>query len=241
MDAPLIRVLDDPAAVALEAAREFVALARCPGRFRVALAGGSTPRTLYHLLATRFRNDVDWNRVEAYFGDERCVGPDHEHSNHRMARESLLRHVPIGAVLRIEGESGADAAADRYDRLLRALGEPLFDLVLLGMGADGHTLSLFPGYDPRSMEGRLAVPALAPPEAPVRQRVTLTPQAVARSRVALFLVTGADKALALRRVREHATPATPSTPITPPPPAATIHARDKTVWLVDRAANGDGR
>lgn len=229
MDAPVIRVAGEASEVARLAAMEFVALAREKGRFRVALAGGSTPRGMYRLLATEFHDRVEWGRVEAYFGDERGVPPDHEQSNYRMARESLLDHVPIGAVHRIEGELGAAAAAERYEALLRGLGEPLFDLVLLGMGADGHTLSLFPGFDARTMGGRLVVAVEAPAGVAVRSRVTLTPGAVARSRVALFLVTGADKAPALKRIREGASP---------PLPAAMVRARDRTEWLVDRAAAG---
>lgn len=227
----MIRVLESPDGVAREAAREIVALARGSARFRIALAGGSTPRALYRLLATEFRDQVDWPRVEVFFGDERCVPPDHEQSNYRIAAESLLSRVPAGKVHRIEAEAGPVVAADRYDALLKSLApsDPLFDVVLLGMGADGHTLSLFPGFDRGGHAGRLAAAADAGPRAAVRERVTLTLDAVARSRVAIFLVTGSDKAATLRRVHEDGGPTLP---------ASMVRARDRTLWLVDAAARG---
>src|SRR5450432_660128 len=116
------------------------------GRFRIALAGGSTPRALYaHLAAAR---DLDWGRTDVFFGDERSVGPDDPQSNYRMARETLLSPagVPPENVHRPHGEDpDLDAAARAYEAALGGAGAPPFDLVLLGMGADGHTASLFPG------------------------------------------------------------------------------------------------
>lgn len=230
MDAPVIQVLESPDAVAREAARRIIDLAAGRDRFRLVLAGGATPRALYRLLATEFRGAIDWPRVDVFFGDERCVPPDHDQSNYGMAAHALLTQVNAGSVHRIEAEAGPSIAADRYEALLRTLDppDPLFDVVLLGMGADGHTLSLFPGFDPRTHAGRLVVHAVAGPGYVIRDRVTLTPEAVARSRVAIFMVTGADKAPALRRVLEGSETA---------PPAALVRARERTCWLVDRAAD----
>ncbi|HET8626616.1 MAG TPA: 6-phosphogluconolactonase, partial [Thermomicrobiales bacterium] len=160
MSQPEIHVSPDPTALAEEAARRFVAAARdataARGRFTVALSGGSTPRTLFRLLAAPpYRDEVDWARVHVGWGDERCVPPDDERSNYRMARETLLDHVPIpaGQIHRIPAEwPDHEAAADAYAATLRevfqlpAAGDewPRFDLLYLGLGPEGHTASLFP-------------------------------------------------------------------------------------------------
>ena len=150
-----IRIYPDTDHLARAAAEGFVALAaeavgrRLPdrGQFSVALAGGSTPRAAYALLAAE---EVDWSRVHVFWGDERCVPPDHPDSNYRLAREALLDHVslPAGNVHRMRGEMEPEAAAQAYAAELRAFFGtqwPSFDLVLLGMGNDGHIASLFPG------------------------------------------------------------------------------------------------
>jgi 6-phosphogluconolactonase len=166
------------------------------GRFRLALAGGSTPRALYaHLAAAR---DVDWARVDVFFGDERAVGPDDPQSNYRMARETLLSPaaVPPENVHRLRGEDPELAAAARdYEA---ALGAPPLDLVLLGMGADGHTASLFPGTAALDERARLCVANDVPQLA--TRRLTLTYPALLGARDVLFLVAGADKAATLRDV-----------------------------------------
>jgi 6-phosphogluconolactonase len=169
------------------------------GRFRLALAGGSTPRALYaHLAAAR---DLDWSRVDVFFGDERAVGPDDPQSNFRMARETLLAPagVPPENVRRLRGEDAElDAAARDYEAALGGPSAPPLDLALLGMGADGHTASLFPGTAALDERTRLAV-ANDVPQLQTR-RLTLTYPALLAAGELLFLVAGADKAETLRDV-----------------------------------------
>lgn len=234
----------DAGALARDAAEE---LARCAeeavrerGRFTLALAGGSTPKRLYELLADRdapFRERIDWSSVHFFWGDERHVPPDHSDSNYRMAREALLDAVPVppGNVHRIRAElPGAVQAAAEYEAELRrsfALvpGEvPRFDLVLLGLGADGHTASLFPGSEALHERERLvAAPWIAKLQA---FRITLTPPVIERAAEVLFLVSGEDKAPAL-----HAVLAGERDPDRLP--AQLARPRDgRLLWLVDRTA-----
>jgi len=233
-----LRVLADAEAIAAEARTAFVAAARDAlaerGSFRVALAGGSTPRKLYALLVDAA---VDWSRVEVFFGDERCVAPDHADSNFRMAREALLAHValPRENVHRIPAEEADPRRAARlYESELRAAfgcgpdDVPRFDLVLLGMGADGHTASLFPGTS--ALEERTALVAANWVEKLASARVTLTWRALNAARQVLFLVAGADKAAALREVLEG-----PSDVQRLPAQGVRPEA-GQLVWLVDRAA-----
>jgi 6-phosphogluconolactonase len=189
-----VQVVDDPAA----AVAERLAGAAAAGA-HIALAGGSTPKRAYELAAGR---DVDWSGATAWFGDERCVPPDHPDSNFAMAGAALLERLPAARrprVHRIEGERGPEAAADAYEALLRAeLGDEVrLDLVLLGIGPDAHTASLFPGK-PAMRETRRLVAAV--PEAglqPYVPRVTLTLPAINAAREVVFLVAGADKAPAV--------------------------------------------
>jgi 6-phosphogluconolactonase len=181
-----VRVLDDPEEVAAAAA-DLVAEAIRGGLHSLALAGGSTPRRAYQLLA---RQPLPWGRVAVLFGDERCVAPDDPDSNYRMAREELLDHVHPGSVHRAPGELGADAAAALYEAVVRTLA-PL-DLVLLGMGPDGHTASLFPGSPALEAAGHVVAVHGAPK--PPHDRVSLTLGALREARRAVILVTGADKA-----------------------------------------------
>ena len=203
--APELVVAADPQALASAAAtRVRDAAARAlgrRGRFRLALSGGSTPRALYHALAAA-PGSVDWARTDLFFGDERAVPADDAKSNYRMARESLLEPagVPAANVHRMPGEAAdLDAAARAYEAELRAgAAEPWLDLVLLGMGGDGHTASLFPGSAALDERARLCVPNLAPVE-PVR-RLTLTYPVLLGAAEVLFLIAGRDKAEALRDV-----------------------------------------
>jgi 6-phosphogluconolactonase len=169
------------------------------GRFRVALAGGSTPRALYtHLAAAR---DLDWARTDVFFGDERSVGPDDPQSNFRMARETLLQPagVPPENVHRMRGEDpDLESAAFDYEVALGGPSPPPFDLVLLGMGADGHTASLFPGTAALDERMRTCV-AVDVPQLQTR-RLTLTYPVLSAARDLLFLVAGTDKADTLRDV-----------------------------------------
>jgi 6-phosphogluconolactonase len=167
------------------------------GRFSMALSGGSTPKVLYALLAAEYSDKLEWPKVDLYFGDERCVGPDHPDSNYRMVREAMLTAIPA-AVFRIPGELGPRVAADIYAGTLPK-GRPIFDLVLLGMGADGHTASIFPGHRDQAA---LVTPATAPAGFAIADRVSVTLAALGSCSRAVAMITGADKAARLAEVLE---------------------------------------
>lgn len=243
--APQIQVLQQPAELFRAAAELFVATARRAvkdsGRFSVALCGGSTPRSLYSLLAEEraWRRSMPWKKSHFFWGDERHVPPSHAGSNTRMAMEAMLSKVPVPAsnLHRIEGElAEADKAASSYERTLRkffalAQGEyPRFDLVLLGIGSDGHTASLFPGTPALEERSRLVVSNRV--EKLRTERITLTAPALNNAAHIVFLVTGADKAEALAAVFEGAyEPARfPAQLIRP--------ARGRLTLLADAAAAG---
>lgn len=201
--------------------------------FRVALSGGNTPRNAYALLARAPRLDaVAWPKVFIYFGDERCVPPNDPESNYRMAEESFLRAVPIpsGNVHRIRCEADPGHAANEYSSLVRHdLGDPPhFDLVLLGMGPDGHTASLFPGQDPTIDSSDLVRAIYA--ESQRMWRVTITPKVINAARVVAFAVEGTTKADALAAVYQGPTDCIRY-------PAQIVDPKDgKLVWIVDRLA-----
>ncbi|MBN2359978.1 MAG: 6-phosphogluconolactonase [Deltaproteobacteria bacterium] len=179
-------------------AARLVAAGGLRGRFRLALAGGSTPRPLYrHLAAGDGLPAVDWSKVDFFFGDERCVPPDHADSNYRMAHETLLGRLPIrpAQVHRIIGEDDPRAAAASYQD---ELGERPLDLVLLGLGSDGHTASLFPRGRELS-EWQARVVSSRNPLQPHR-RVSLSLRALVEAREICFLVCGVDKAAVLSKV-----------------------------------------
>jgi 6-phosphogluconolactonase len=199
-------VFPDGEAIARAVAVKFVELAKAAiaanGRFSVALAGGSTPKRTYEILATdEFRGQVDWPQVHAFFGDERCVAPDHADSNFRMATEALLRHVPA-QVYRMKGEGDAANHAAAYESELRAFFAgadwPQFDLVMFGMGDDGHTLSLFPGTTALGETAAWCVSNWV--EKFNTFRITLTAPGVNHSAHLIFSVTGANKASRLVEV-----------------------------------------
>ena len=239
MRGPNVQVFDDAESLARAAAGRVAELAResirARGLYTVALSGGSTPRRVYELLAGgEFRGGIDWPHVHVFFGDERMVPPDSAESNYRMANEALLSKVAIPPenVHRIEGVGDAAANASSYERELRGLfGEvewPRLDQVLLGMGDDGHTASLFPGTVALN-ESRLWV---APNwvEKLGAWRVTLTAPAINAARHVNFLVTGAGKAARLREVLEGERD--PSRL-----PSQLIRPEEGTLeWLIDRAA-----
>lgn len=218
MDVPL-RIAPDAEAAAAEAARLLVEAARA-GR-AIALAGGSTPRRAYELAAAV---EPDWSRAEIWFGDERCVPPDDARSNFRLAREALLDRLAAAprAVHRVPTELAPADAAAAYAAGLRDVS---LGLVLLGIGSDGHTASLFP-HAPALAAEELAV-AAAPGLEPFVERVTLTPPAFARAELVVFLAVGADKAAPVRRAL--AEPPSPATP------ASLVRGR-RTVAVLDAAA-----
>ena len=233
MNSPNVRVFETPQRLAEAAAESFVEEAAKSmgdrGRFAVALAGGSTPKALYELLATGYRSTLDWSGIHAFFGDERTVPPDHEDSNYRMAQEALLSRVPLGSVHRMRGELDPAEAAALYEEELVEFfgGPPRFDLVLLGIGEDGHTASLFPGTPALDVRDRWAV------ENPVEKlgtvRLTLTVPAINAAERVNFLVVGEGKAGALKEILEG--DANPHEY-----PAKLVRPKCGATWMVDRAA-----
>ena len=196
--APRFEVLPDAAAVARVAA-ETVREALAGGARTLVLAGGSTPAAAYQELAGM---EVAWGRVTVLFGDERCVPPGDPASNYRMARETLLSRVDPASVHRMPGELGPDEAAAQYEEVVAAL-EPL-DLVLLGVGEDGHTASLFPGNPALEASGFVTGVRDAPKPPP--ERVSLTLRTLRAAHVVLVLATGAGKAEAVRLARTGSVP-----------------------------------
>ena len=202
------------------------------GRFAVALAGGPTPKATYEVLARDYANELDWSRVHVFFGDERTVPPDHEESNYWMAYETLLSHVPVGSVHRMRGELPPDEAAAACEEELRAffgqVDVPRFDLILCGLGKDGHTLSLFPETAALDVNDRWVV---ANPVLKLgTTRLTLTIPVLNASRAVTFLVAGESKAEALKEVLEG-----DADPRAYPAKLVRPESRDLT-WMVDRAA-----
>ncbi len=204
------------------------------GRFTVALSGGTTPKPAYALLASDFRDRVRWPNVQCFWSDERCVPPDHPESNFRMANEALLSRVdiPAASVHRMKGEDPDPArAAQEYDRELRNYfnteAPPQFDMLMLGMGPDGHTASLFPGT--AALRETRAFAAANYVEKFRGYRLTLTLPVLNAARRVVFLVAGSDKAAALARVLGEQTGA--------PLPASLVQPKQgTTLWLVDTAA-----
>lgn len=233
-----VTVLDDLDAVTAAGRERFLAAAeraiRDHGVFRVALAGGSTPKRLYTALVSA---PIDWSKVLFFFGDERCVPPTHADSNYRMAREALLSKVaiPNTNVHRIYAETDdKHAAAEEYEEELERVWGlihhemPRFDLVLLGMGSDGHTASLFPGTTALAETKRRVVANRV--EKLGTWRITLTAPVINAAREVVLLVAGADKARVLKEVLQG--PRDPSRL-----PAQLVDPSDgELAWLVDRAA-----
>lgn len=236
-------VVADQAALAQEAAKRVVAIAeeavvRC-GRFTVALAGGSTPKCLYSLLADEsYRTRLPWWGAHLFWGDERAVPPEHPDSNFGMAKESLLSRVPIPAnqVHRMQAErADLDAAAGEYEsEIARTLAAqppdepPAFDLILLGLGLDAHTASLFPYTRALRETSRWVAPNYIPELK--AHRLTLTLPILNRAATILFLVSGIEKAAALQAVLE-------GPPDPERLPAQLIRpVAGRLVWLVDQAA-----
>jgi len=203
-----VRIFPDAASLAGRAAEQLIALAGTAvaeqGRCSIALSGGSTPKTLYELLATPLYAElVNWSQIHIFWGDERCVPPDHIDSCYRMAREALLDHVPLlpEHVHRIRGEIPPGQAAVQYEGILRQFFDdqmPRFDLILLGMGDDGHTASLFPGTQALYEESRWVIENHV--EVKQMWRVTLTKTAINAAANVMFLVSGEGKAQRLREV-----------------------------------------
>lgn len=232
-----VQIVEDEAALAKEGAARILSAAEAAiaerRRFTLALAGGSTPRAVYALLAEK---QAAWDRWIVFWSDERCVPPDSPDSNYGMARAALLSQLKAAPIaFRMHGEADPAWAAKIYEAAVRANvppadagGLPAFDLLLLGLGDDGHTASLFPHTAPLGERERLVLSNVAPK--PPVQRLTFTPPLINAARAVLFLVSGAAKAAALAAVLaeegdDHALPARLVRP-----------AEGALTWLVDRAA-----
>ena len=240
-----VRILHDGPAIARRAAELCIASAKTAvqqtGSFSIALSGGSTPKTLYSLLATdpTLRSQVPWDNIQFFFGDERHVPPDHADSNFRMANEAMLSKVPIKPeqIHRIKGEyPDAEKAALEYEQDLRssfklASGQlPRFDFFLVGMGEEGHALSLFPGTKALHDNGRLVMRNWVGKF--YTDRITVTAPVANNAALVIFLVTRADKAPALKGILEG--------PYEPEQlPSQLFQPKNgKLLWLVDTAAAG---
>ena len=236
-----IRVCKDATALASQTAEEFSRLAKecvaTQGRFTAALAGGSTPKAAYALLAGEgYRGQLPWEKIHVFWGDERHVPPDHAESNYRMAHEELLSKVEIPAanIHRIISENEAQQAADEYETTLRTFfglaGSelPRFDLILLGMGPDGHTASLFPGTAAVHEKTRLVAAPWV--EKFNTFRITMTPAVLCNAAHVVFAGGGADKAETLRQVLhgDYQPDVYPSQVVKP--------TQGNLLWLVDEAA-----
>jgi len=236
--------LDDLEALSQEAARRWLAIAQKAveeqGRFSIALSGGNTPRRLYQIMASSpYKEQAPWAQTHVFWGDERRVPPGDDQSDYRMAREALLDHVPIppDQIYRMQGEGLLSSVVRDYETKLKkyfdlGLGDwPRFDLVLLGLGANGHTASIFPGTravsDITNMVLVYEVPQLHV------ERITLTRRVFNNSKNVFFLVSGADKAPALASTLEGES-------VPSKYPAQIINPTDgELVWLVDKAAAAD--
>ena len=237
-----VRSFGDLELLSEAAAREIVAIARASfaarGWFSIALSGGNTPKRTHQLLAERHRGEIDWSQSDILFGDERFVPYDDPRSNYRMARETLLdaagvaeEHVhPVPTNVASVAE-----AADLYDGTLRRVlpmenGTPVIDLVLLGVGPDGHTASLFPGSPVLDERVRSACAVDAPTTVqPSVPRVTVTLPVLNAARNVLFLVAGADKRPVLTEVLGGAASARRY-------PAAMVAPRGRVVWMIEQSA-----
>ncbi len=232
-----LQICRDAQAVARALAELFVATGRMAtaqrGSFHVSLSGGNTPRAAYELIGREpLRSELSWSDVFIYFGDERCVPPSDEQSNYRMAQRAFLDAVPIprANVHRIAGEVDPGHAANEYATILRTdLGNaPQFDLLLLGLGPDGHTASLFPGISPETETDSLVRAVYAASQ--MMWRVTMTPKVINSARIVGFAVEGAEKAQAFAAVYEG-----PFDPVKYPAQIVRPHP-GRLIWIVDELA-----
>jgi 6-phosphogluconolactonase len=241
MSARRVLVLPDASVLANAAAGEFTrAASASKGPFRVALSGGTTPKIFYGLLADEkkpFRGRIPWERIQFFWSDERCVPPDHPDSNYRMAYEAMLSRVPVpkSNIHRVAGElPDSEQAASRYEEEIRREfsmmeGIPRFDWIFLGMGADGHTGSLFPGTTAVGESQKLVTSVWV--EEKKTHRVTFTLPLLNASKNVAFVVSGPDKAETARKVLNEAPSAAhPSSLVQP--------SNGNLIWLLDQPAAG---
>jgi 6-phosphogluconolactonase len=234
-----VQILPDLEAISHQAARLFIKISKNSflqkEKFVVALSGGSTPEKLYRLIGSPpYRDKMDWDRVHLFWVDERCVPKEHEASNFKLVFDALLSSVPIPKknIHPMRTEEGPEQGAREYEEDLRAFfgrsSPPMFDLILLGVGEDGHTASLFPGSDSLRERSRLVVPVFL--GEPRKDRITLTLPVLNQARHILFLVAGHSKAEMVRAIlgkeahRAHF-------------PAGLVHpANGQVIWLIDEEA-----
>jgi len=198
-------MLPDPSAVAQEFAIYLMKLISAKTQCHIALSGGSTPKLLFDLLSENYAGIIDWSKVYLYWGDERCVPPDHEESNYKMTNEHLLSKIamPEDQVYRIRGEDEPDVEAERYasvieQNIITEEGLPRFDLIILGMGADGHTASIFPHQMHLLHSEKICEVAMHPDSR--QKRITLTGPVINNADNVSFLVTGEPKADKIRQI-----------------------------------------
>ena len=240
MSKPKLIILNDKQDLYVRAAEETAHIAGeaiCThGEFTFCLSGGSTPAGTYDLLATRFHLSVDWKEVQFYWGDERCVPPDHAESNYGMANRTMLSKLGLrpDQVHRMRGEDPPDQAAVAYENELRkqfglGVGEfPRFDLLMLGLGDNRHTASLFPG-DPAIHEAQRMVVAVEVDADPPK-RLSFTPPVINNAQTVMFLVSGQGKAAAVKDVLEG--PRDPDKF----PAQIVAPANGEVIWILDKAA-----
>ena len=238
---PRIDISADPEALAHRVAQWVVDLAcATPGRFSIALSGGSTPKRLYQLLAaTPLLEAMPWERVHLFWGDDRFVPRDDANSNYGMAQDAMISHVPIppGNVHGIEVAGSVNDAAQKYEHELKSYyggdtldpSRPLFDVVLLGMGPDGHTASLFPGKPAIGERHRWVIEVPEPGLNPHVPRVSLTFPALNSAKSVAFVAAGADKTVMMKRVLAGDQEL----------PSAHVAPVGELIWFVDRAARGE--
>lgn len=230
---PELHIHETTEALIAAAGKAIIALTqqvqRSERNFRLALAGGSTPRALYeHLAHKEIASQIDWKAIDVFWGDERCVPPDDTQSNYHMAHEALMKHVPIppANIHRMQGEIEPEAAAHAYEQ---ELGNQPLDLVLLGMGGDGHTASLFPDTPDLTSEKRRVITTRSP--LPPPQRISLTLRTLNAASAVIFLITGESKAKRLAQILsqiEHRKPDLPAAHVQP--------TNGTLTWYLDSAA-----
>jgi len=210
------------------------------GRFALALSGGKTPSFLYHLLASEYSARIDWPAIHLFWGDERCVPQNHPDSNFAMAYETMISKVPLPPqnIHRVTSEiQTPERAAESNEKVLREFfndsdkeTSPTFDVILLGVGEDGHTASLFPGSPALEEKSRWVVAVDAPPSYSPKKRITLTLPVINKSISVFFLVSGSEKRTVLKSILEE-----PGRHF----PAAMVQARRKIIWYVDEGVFSD--
>lgn len=227
----------EPAAVAADFSRFFFELLQDRDHFTVALSGGSTPKLLFELWAKEHRTAVDWSKISFFWGDERCVPPNHEESNYGMTKSLLFNHIDIPEknIHRVIGEADPATEAERYgkeisDNTEELDGFPVFDLVILGMGSDGHTASIFP-HQMELLESEAFCEVATHPESG-QKRVSLTGSVINRANAVAFLVTGASKHEKVQQIfnKEAVAQEYPAAHIMPQ--SGDVH------WFLDEAAYG---